>query len=188
MDNKKLYWGIYDEISVMNLKLKGNKPILIRALEPEYFGGKEPYKIKNKDKYVDILELFFVDLITEEPEKYKDEFILFNKEMSKELENFILSNDFDEIVVHCSAGISRSSALMICISKIINRYDIEKEIMDCGRFFPNEYVLKVFNQTNKLNTNKYKDHKTENTRTWKYSSGELDVLLDNINLGGIDDE
>lgn len=40
--------------------------------------------------------------------------------MQKKINEFILNNDFDEILVHCTAGISRSPAVMSYIDLILD--------------------------------------------------------------------
>lgn len=141
-----LYWGIYDDYTVRKLEPRGNKPILIRILEPSYKrNNKIPYKIETIDKYI-VLELYFDDISEYPPEKYKDRFVLFDINMAKKLVSFIEKHDFDEIVVHCSQGISRSSAIMVCISRILNLPEIEKTIYKCGRFKPNNLILNEFSK------------------------------------------
>lgn len=95
------YFGIFDEKSVCNLKLKGEKTILIRILEPNNI-TKIP--INNIDDYIDVLELYIYDYVN----KVNDNIL--NKNFFL-LNQFILNNNFDEIIVHCSLGISRSPAI-----------------------------------------------------------------------------
>ena len=97
-----MYWGIYSSEHIQHLKLKGKRPILIRALEPLYKEGKIPYEIPNINKYIDVLELYFDDITDERVDK---KFVLFNRDMSYKLIDFINKNEFDEIVVHCAMGI-----------------------------------------------------------------------------------
>ena len=146
-----MYWGIYSSEHIQHLKLKGKRPILIRALEPLYKEGKIPYEIPNINKYIDVLELYFDDITDERVDK---KFVLFNRDMSYKLIDFINKNEFDEIVVHCAMGISRSSALMICISKILNLPQIEEVIIKSNRFNPNKLVLKIFSECTIINTKK----------------------------------
>lgn len=166
-----IYWGIYDDYSIRRYKPKTNKALLIRALEPSY---KEycPYKISKINEYKDVLELYFEDIRDVPPEEYKDRFKLFDKSMAQQLLDFINSNEIEEVIVHCSAGISRSSALMICISKILGRDDLEEQILNCGRYYPNEVVLEIFNSldfevkytpgelvcTKEINVNNHNNH------------------------------
>ena len=164
-----MYWGIYSSEHIQHLKLKGKRPILIRALEPLYKEGKIPYEIPNINKYTDVLELYFDDITDERVDK---KFVLFNRDMSYKLIDFINKNEFDEIVVHCAMGISRSSALMICISKILNLPQIEEVIIKSNRFNPNKLVLKIFSEctiinTKKLNSEFVKELINRNEELWK---------------------
>lgn len=141
-----MYWGIYDDYTIRMLKPKGKKALLIRALEPSYKDSGIPYKIYALNQYEDVLELYFDDICEIKSDRAYDRFKLFNEDMARELISFIKNHEFDEINVHCGAGISRSSALMICISEIINKPEIKEKILTCDRFIPNQLVLSVFNR------------------------------------------
>lgn len=172
-----MYWGIYDEYTIRNYKTKGKCPILIRALEPSY-KDKIPYSIDTIDEYIDILELYFED-ISEYMEDYQDKYTLFNVEMAYKLIEFVNKNKFDEIVIHCSAGISRSSALMICVSRILGLHSIEKEICKSGRFYPNKLVIQEFMKCN-YNTifnEKNYEHKIYNTNKDIWDKSDLSVAF-----------
>lgn len=144
-----MYWGIFNDYNIRHYKPQGKKAILIRALEPSYKQMGIPYNIKYLSSYVNVLELYFQDFREVPPEKYKDRFKLFNEKLALELIDFIKNNDFDEIAVHCSAGISRSSAIMICISRIINNKEIEDTIFKHTELYdPNPLVLQEFDKVN----------------------------------------
>lgn len=144
-----MYWGIYDEYTIRYLEPKGKKAVLIRILPPSYKKSGIPYEIYTLSKYTEVLELYFED-ICEEPHKgFEDRFILFDEKIATQLIDFVLNHDFDEINVHCGSGISRSSAIMICISKIINRKDIEECIYKNEQLLPNKLVLDRFNNLKK---------------------------------------
>lgn len=139
-----MYWEIYDNYTIRSIKPKTDKSILIRILEPQYKNYGIPYKIHSLDKYIDVLELYFDDIVEIPPEEYKNRFVLFNNDMAKQLTDFIITHDFEEINVHCNGGQSRSAAIMICISKILDRKDIEESINKDSRFKPNKLVLNIF--------------------------------------------
>lgn len=141
-----MYWGIYDDYTIRMLRPKGKKALLIRALEPSYKERGIPYKIYALNQYVDVLELYFDDIWEIVSDRVYDRYRLFNEDMANELIDFIKRNEFDEINVHCGAGVSRSSALMICVSKIIGKPEIEQKIYECDRFLPNKLVLDVFDK------------------------------------------
>lgn len=149
-----MYWGIYDDYTIRMLKPKGKRALLVRALEPSYLEKGIPYKIYTLNQYVDVLELYFHDISEIVSDEFYNRYRLFNEYMARELIDFIERNDFDEINIHCSAGISRSSALMICVSKIIGNEEIEQEIYKSSRFIPNQLVLSVFNRVFNNSRNK----------------------------------
>jgi len=131
-----MYFSICNDVNVRNYNLNGKRSILIRCLEPDYLNSGIPYNINNIDKYVDILELYIYDYSSE----VKENKFVFDIKKALLLNKFILSNDFDEIVVHCSMGISRSPAIMICIAKILNNKDLEDIIKDKYKFYNRDIV------------------------------------------------
>lgn len=128
-----MYIGIFNEYNVTNINLKGKKTILIRILEPS---GDKKTQIKNISNYIDVLELYLPDYVKKPNLNEIDE--TFN-----ELNNFILDNDFDEIIIHCSLGLSRSPAIMLCIAKILNNKVLETIIKNNYKFY-NKYILDAF--------------------------------------------
>ena len=170
-----MYWGIYDDYTIRTYKPKSNKAILIRALEPSYKDNGCPYRVKYLNNFQAVLELYFDDIRDAVIiDKYKDRFTLFNTDMANKLYQFVINQDFDEVIIHCNAGISRSSALMICFSKIINRPDLENAIINCGMYLPNQLIIDEFN---KLNI-EHKDYTGTLTCTKdlsKYSNLNLDI-------------
>lgn len=156
-------WGIYDDYTIRTLKPLGAKTILIRVLEPSYKQMGVPYQIDYINEYMDVLELYFDDIDREFEGQYKDRFVLFDEVIAKKLNQFILKNEFNEVRVHCNAGIRRSSATMICISRILERPDIEEEIKNCNRYIPNELVLNRFNNC-KVTPKPYKGEVINNNK------------------------
>lgn len=136
-----MYFGIYDDYTIRKLELKGSKPILIRILEPSYYKNGIPYQIDNLDKYNNILELYFDDILVP---KFQSNSVFFSVEMAKKLNDFILENDFDEIAIHCNAGISRSPAIGLCVAKILKSTDMEQQITNYTHFLPNKQILDTF--------------------------------------------
>ena len=61
------------------------------------------------------------------------------------LRPFILSNDFDEVIVHCTMGISRSPAIMICIAKILQHKFFEEVIKEYFKAY-NRYIVQKFEE------------------------------------------
>lgn len=123
-----MYYGIYDEYTITKIKPLGKKPIVIRLLDTE----KEP--LENFDK---VLNLFVADIIMKLDAKN-----IYNEEHAKMINEFILNNDFDEILVHCSLGISRSPAVMAYIALILDDKKMFNDILNEKHFLPNKLILK----------------------------------------------
>lgn len=130
-----MYFGIYDEFRVRNLSLRGKKAILIRIFAPNSC-LKERYSISNLSDYEAILELDIFDYVKEPNGNELED--VFTK-----LNNFILDNDFDEVVVHCSLGMSRSPAIMLCIARILKNTELENIIKEKFKFY-NRFIVKEF--------------------------------------------
>lgn len=127
-----MYFGISNSYTIKNLKPRGNKPILILCLsESEY--NNMSYLEELNDRYSNILNLNIED---------NDKFDLFNVKL---LNDFILENDFDEIITCCALGMSRSPAIMICISKILESPKIEEMVKENYKFY-NKYIVNTFEQ------------------------------------------
>lgn len=123
-----MYYGIYDEYTITKIKPLGKKPIVIRLLDTE----KEP--LENFDK---VLNLFVADIIMKLDAKN-----IYNEEHAKMINEFILNNDFDEILVHCALGISRSPAVMAYIALILDDKKMFNDILNEEHFLPNKLILK----------------------------------------------
>lgn len=123
-----MYYGIYDEYTITKIKPLGKKPIVIRLLDTE----KEP--LENFDK---VLNLFVADIIMKLDAKN-----IYNEKHAKMINEFILNNDFDEILVHCTLGISRSPAVMAYIALILDDKKMFNDILNEKHFLPNKLILK----------------------------------------------
>lgn len=137
-----MYFGIYGEDEVDNIVLRGKKSVLIRIC-----GNKS---LETSNLYDRILELDIYDIVS-----YKcltNEFKLELINQFIKLNEFVLDNDFDEVIVHCSLGISRSPAIMICISKILGNIKMEKIIKD-NFFNYNKIILNEFENFNYIKKN-----------------------------------
>lgn len=140
-----MYFSICDDYSIRNYMLKGKNSLLIRILEPSYDTNGIPYQINNIEQYKNVLELYIYDTIdnyNNQNTKY-----IFNYEHAKILNDFIITNDFDEVVVHCSLGISRSPAIMICIAKILGNSELENIIKEKYKFY-NLNIVDTFENYN----------------------------------------
>lgn len=148
-----MYYGVYDEYTITKIKPLGKKPILIRLLDKD----KEP--LENFDK---VLKLFVADINRE-----LDLENIYNEKHAKMINDFILNNDFDEILVHCALGISRSPAVMAYIALILDDKKMFNDILSEKHFIPNklilrksmeyDYIIKKDNRE-KISRNKFNDY------------------------------
>lgn len=148
-----MYYGIYDEDTITKIKPLGKKPIVIRLLDKD----KEP--LENFDK---VLNLFVADINME-----LDLENIYNEKHAKMINDFILNNDFDEILVHCALGISRSPAVMAYIALILDDKKMFNDILSEKHFIPNklilrksmeyDYIIKKDNRE-KISRNKFNDY------------------------------
>ena len=149
-----MYYGIYDEDTITKIKPLGKKPIVIRLLDKD----KEP--LENFDK---VLNLFVADINME-----LDLENIYNEKHAKMINDFILNNDFDEILVHCALGISRSPAVMAYIALILDDKKMFNDILNEKHFIPNklilrksmeyDYIIKKDNRE-KISRNKFSEYK-----------------------------
>ena len=123
-----MYYGIYNEYTITKIKPLGKKPIVIRLLD-KY---KEP--LENFDK---VLNLLVADINME-----LDLENIYNEKHAKMINDFILNNDFDEILVHCALGISRSPAVMAYIALILDDKKMFNDILNEKHFIPNKLILR----------------------------------------------
>ena len=148
-----MYYGIYDEDTITKIKPLGKKPIVIRLLDKD----KEP--LENFDN---VLKLFVADI-----NKELDLENIYNEKHAKMINDFILNNDFDEILVHCALGISRSPAVMAYIALILDDKKMFNDILSEKHFIPNklilrksteyDYIIKKDNRE-KISRNKFNDY------------------------------
>lgn len=87
----------------------------------------------------DVLELNFSDIEETWVKELGPDFFLFSDEDAKKIVNFIKkyeNSDIDEILIHCNAGVSRSTAVADAIAKYLGK--------DNSIYFknskPNKYV------------------------------------------------
>ena len=148
-----MYYGIYDEDTITKIKPLGKKPIVIRLLDKD----KEP--LENFDK---VLNLFVADINME-----LDLENIYNEKHAKMINDFILNNDFDEILVHCALGISRSPAVMAYIALILDDKKMFNDILSEKHFIPNKLILRKSMEYNyiikkdnreKISRNKFNDY------------------------------
>lgn len=125
-----MYFGIYDKDTIKEIVPMGNNSILIRILDKntnnvEMFDN---LKLYNKVHYI-----------------YTYDDSSFSNEQLHELNKFIMDTDFGEVAIHCNAGISRSSAIGICVARMLNSKAMENIIVNCNYFIPNKHILSILN-------------------------------------------
>lgn len=91
-----------------------------------------------KNKYDKVLELRFDDI----PIPIED-YIIFNKEHLKEIKEFVKEDE--DIDIHCSAGISRSTAVAIGICILKGNINMMLDYLNRHHLIiPNDYILSMF--------------------------------------------
>lgn len=128
-----MYFGVYSEDEVDSIKLSGSKPILIRIDGSKRFVTTNLY---HKILSLNIDDVVSFDYVTDDFKvNLINSFDLLNK--------FLLENDFDEVIVHCKMGISRSPAIMICIAKMLGNEDLENIIKNNFKLY-NKVIVDLF--------------------------------------------
>lgn len=105
--------------------------------------------------------------------------------MAKKLNQFILDNDFDEIAIHCNAGISRSPAIGLCVAKILKSKAMEQQISNYIHFLPNNQILTTFDSfdfvcKNSSNNNEIIFRNLELYNFSNRNNNEIDKLIDEM--------
>lgn len=91
-----------------------------------------------KNKYDKVLELRFDDI----PIPIED-YIIFNKEHLEQIRKFVKEDE--DINIHCSAGISRSTSLAIGICILKGNIDMMLDYLNRHHLIiPNDYILSMF--------------------------------------------
>ncbi|PLS18870.1 hypothetical protein CVD28_00270 [Bacillus sp. M6-12] len=133
--------------SALRLKPNSNeKTIMIRISDPGYEKERDA-ELLYREQYVDVLKVSFHDLtdkqlssiLEREPEA---PYQTITKEQAIEILSFIQKcKDCDKVIIHCSAGISRSSAVAIGVTRFLQDKEREKSIRDSDNYIPNETIV-----------------------------------------------
>ena len=95
--------------------------ISIQDYEKKYLPFKERTNHITRRLYQDIMFLYFDDINTEDIRNGESRATAFTDEdaihIIRFLERHYAQNDFDEIIIHCEAGMSRSHAIALFIAK-----------------------------------------------------------------------
>ena len=90
----------------------------------------------NKDKVVDLLSLYFHDIEEELEELDNEKLIPISIEDTIKIKNFIVQNkEIKRIVVHCTAGVSRSAGIACALAIFLNGDDFY--IRNTNKYMPN---------------------------------------------------
>jgi predicted protein tyrosine phosphatase len=106
--------------------------VLIRIKDEE----PEPFLFEKY--YLDVLKLVFDDVSS--PTPYGK---LMTKEDAKKVVDFFVKHKDKKLVVHCVAGISRSTATACAWAYYHKNQELEREIRTCPLFSPNSHVYSL---------------------------------------------
>lgn len=101
--------------------------ISIQDGEKEYLPFKERTNHITRNRYKDILFLYFDDLNSKDLEKDPYNSFAFKDYHAEQIISFLKrhyhAQDFDEIIIHCQAGVSRSHAVALFTAKYFEKND-----------------------------------------------------------------
>lgn len=95
----------------------------------------------NHKLYLDVLNLFFDDVDPSRKGNNLRGYVLFNDRHAKKIADFVTKNfeKFEDVMVHCSAGISRSCAVGAALGDFY-RWQYDPEILNRQEDGPNSLV------------------------------------------------
>lgn len=108
-----------------------------------------------KNPYIiDVLTLHFDDITEEQKMKYKLNSKLVTREDIKQIKEFVdkYKDNINTIIVHCTAGISRSGAVGCVLARYLN--DDDMYLFENGKYMPNETVYRFMCEEFNLEWNK----------------------------------
>lgn len=120
----------------------------------DYFDPPEPVFEKDTDS---IITLFFDDITKKDvdiffPEYDKNKYKLFDKEMASKIISFVDKMDKSKpLIVHCYAGISRSSAVAVWVQYFYGTLNDVQNLFLCNENIkPNQFVLDTLMKLSKI--------------------------------------
>ncbi|EUJ28041.1 hypothetical protein MFLO_12801 [Listeria floridensis FSL S10-1187] len=143
------------EVMAVIFQPKTDHALLIRITDQ----NKEFMALKHPEYYQAVLEIHFNDINETDDywglsQKEKEEMKLFNERHAEIIFNFIDQNpDHGQIVVHCDAGISRSSAVAMGLAEHYGDFDTLAKLREVKRYLPNPRVRAVMRGERYLPTN-----------------------------------
>lgn len=133
------------EVMAVSFMPKTEKALLIRIADV----GTHFKPLKNPDLYDAILEIHFNDINEEDDywglsQKEEHEMKLFNERHASMIYSFLDKHpDRGQIVVHCNAGVSRSSAVAMGIAEHYGDTGTLEQLKEIKRYLPNPRVLTI---------------------------------------------
>lgn len=98
----------------------------------------------------DLIHELLVDDILPSYLEYEPQMVAFGNTHVEQLQSFFqLAKNYEHVIVHCSAGISRSPAVAILFARHLNRLDLECSVCLANWILPNPWILSFegeFNQ------------------------------------------
>ena len=127
------------------------KTVMIRISEPDYEKGRDT-PLLHEDKFADILHVSFYDVTDAQIERISSvepdsPYFAIRTEDAEKILDFVDKHvDADRVLVHCSAGISRSPAVGIAIAGHFDLWHEERKIFDNDLYIPNQTVIERIGQ------------------------------------------
>lgn len=126
-------------------KKPGEKAILIRMLEPRM----NNLELLHPERFEAILEIYVDDVTQENMDTHLrgSNFVLCTKNEAEQIVAFIRSHKFANcLVVHCTEGKSRSSAVALAYALSIENDKMATEIQTSNKYWPNETILELVSE------------------------------------------
>lgn len=141
------------EVVAVNFRPFTPNAVMIRIADV----GRDFMPLRDKSRYLDILPIHFNDINEGDDywglsDKEQAKMILFSKKHVSEIYDFVDKNrGAEQIVIHCNAGVSRSSAVALGIANYLDDEETYLKLKQIKRYLPNPRVLalmrgETFNQ------------------------------------------
>ena len=124
----KRYVGAFPGYAMKAVPVKWHPALLIRITEP----NEELLPVS--EGWDEQIVLRFHDI-----DKPLEDFVMFNKDMARQIVDVVTSKDWSQVVVHCTAGVSRSPAVALAIAEY---YGLEETAGRLGKFPFNKLVFR----------------------------------------------
>lgn len=159
----KNVWNVSDYIP-------NEKSILISIVDDSNL------KLDFYNKYINVLKLTIDDIDTcLIKDIYLKNYEVFNEIHYKKIINFIeLNNNINEIVIHCSLGVSRSPAIGIGLCKYLGLEDEFLKMINSNKYMPNLNILSYFCNVENLVEKRLKEKNEKIKETISFSIFDLD--------------